>query len=417
MTQSSLLPAIDWPTLLRRAPCFSAAIMDALCEADPEDFAPHVRAVYYFDLFDAQVSNGGVDQYFDNVAAHLPDAMQVPAIIAQNPLFASALPLIEEAHAIWHNVSAAHPEGTENDADEDENWEAYQGLLAPHASRLEAIGEAFFAIHHAIRQDIEADIARDPHRYFAIEEVPGLLGVGVEHVVLTDGAYRLRFEDGFPVGPNMFEHDDGSCDVVWFSRDRTLLQAETPGFGSGRDRNWIHYPSQASGSWTFGFDYLGEGRIVRNDRLSLGLGHHGLHEYFAADGRRESASLYWHGEELCSEHFYPDGTPLLRCKRQGQREHRMRFWPNGAINTESIEDRDGRERYLRCLDREGRDLAPNGTGRLEEMLSLDDGIARWLEGELVGGFLNGPVRRMVRRPDDSEPRETERNFFKNGRAQ
>lgn len=417
----ALLPSIDWPALLRSAPHFSHSIVDALHTSGPDGFAPLVRAVYYFDLFDAQVSNGGVDQYFANVAAHLDDAGAVPGIIAANPVYAPLLPLIEEAHAIWNAVADAYCEEDDDEDEEDED-EDENDLLAPHAERMEAIATAFFAQHHAIRQRLEEDIVRDPHRYFALAPVPGLRGSGVEHVALADGAHRLRFVEGFPIGPNVFENGDGGCkngcDVVWFSPDRTLLQCETAGFGGERSRHWIHYPSQASSSWTTGEDFMsGAPQSVRNDRLALGLGQHGLHEYFSAEGRRESATLHWHGEELCSEHFYPDGAALLRCKRQGHGEHRLRYWPNGALNTESIEERDGRERYLRCLDPEGRDLAPNGTGRLHEMLSLDSAMRQWREGELVGGFLSGPLRRMASHPDGSQPRETERSFYKNGRAQ
>ena len=44
-------------------------------------------------------------------------------------------------------------------------------------------------------------------------------------------------------------------------------------------------------------------------------------------------------------------------------------------------------------------------------------IVQWRAGELVNGFLHGPVRRMACRPDGSGVRETERTFYKNGRAQ
>ena len=415
----ALLPPIDWPALLRSAPYFSRALVDALHASGPEGFAPLVRAVYYFDLFDAQVSNGGVDQYFDNVAAHLDDADAVPGIIAANPVYAPVLPLIEEIHAIWNAVANAYCEEEDDDEDEEEDEDGDENdLLAPHAERMEAIATAFFALHHAIRQRLEEDIVRDPRRYFALAPVPGLRGCGVEHVALADGAQRLRFVDGFPVGPNIFENEDGGSDVVWFSPDRTLLQCETAGFGSERSRHWIHYPSQASSSWTTGENFMsGALQVVRNDRLALGLGHHGLHETFLANGQRESAALHWHGQELCSEHFYPDGSPQLRIAPHAGGKRWLRYWPSGALNTESIEDRDGRDRYLCCLDEHGADLAPGGTGRLVEMLSLDDGMRQWREGELAGGFLHGPVRRMISLPDGSGARETERTFYKNGRAQ
>lgn len=419
MGQGSQLPALDWPTLLRHAPYFGAAVVDALCDADPDDFAPHVRAVYYFDLFDAQVSNGGVDQYFDNVASRLPNAADVPEIIATNPVYAPALSLIEEAHGVWNDVASAYPDDGDDDvedADTEDDWGVYHDRLAAHSTRLEAIGDAFFAIHHTIRRAVEADIISDPRRYFSIADPPGLRGSGIEHVTLADGAHRLRFEDGFPVGPNIFDTADGDCDVVWFSRDRELMQCETSGYGSGRSRHWIHYPSQASGSWSIDVDLGGDEQTIRKDRIALGTGHHGLYEVFTGGGQRETASLHWYGEEMCSEYFYPDGTPLLRCRRGDRGEHRMRFWPNGAINTESIRERDGRERYLRCLDADGHDLAPNGSGRLMEMLSLDAEMCQWLEGELVGGFLNGEVRRMASHPDGSAPRETELKLYTNGRA-
>ena len=44
-------------------------------------------------------------------------------------------------------------------------------------------------------------------------------------------------------------------------------------------------------------------------------------------------------------------------------------------------------------------------------------IVQWREGELVNGFLHGPVLRMACRPDGSGVRETECTFYKHGRAQ
>jgi hypothetical protein len=417
MNKTERLPSTDWPTLLQRAPHFSSVIMDELCDTGPSAFASHLRAIYYFDQFDAQVSNGGVDQYFDNVLAHLSDASRVPEYIAQNAVFARALPLIEEVHAIWNEIATSYLDAIDEDedADDDEEAETVESLLAPYEARLEAIATSFFAIHHEIRQRLEADIVQTPQWYFDIAAVPGLRGKGIEHSVLNEGTCRLRFEDGFPIGPNILESEDGNCDVIWFSRDRTLVRAETGGLFGGRERRWIHFPSMASGSWSFGA--LDNGRSVRKDSQALGLRAHGLNETFNADGRLEHASLHWHGEEVCSEFFYADGTALLRCQRRDKGEHQLRYWPGGTLNTECITDGDRRARYLRCLDADGRDLAPNGTGRLIEMLSLDDGMRQWREGELVNGFLHGPVRRMASLPDGSNARETESTFYKSGRPE
>lgn len=410
------LPSADWTTLLQRAPGFSAVLMDALCNEGPSKFPPHIRAFYYYDLFDAQVSNGGVDQYFSNLALCLRDFARIPEFIAQNPVFERALPLVRQAHAIWDDIAPAYAAAgdEEEDEEEDEGPSAIEALLAPYADRLEAIAKSFFAIHHYIRQALEAEIVRDPHRYFEIEAAPGLRGAGIEHITLDDGASRLRFEDGFPVGPNILEREDGSCDVVRFSRDRQLLQAETTDFLGKRIQHWIHYPSQASGRWSFNF--ADDGRSVRDELRSLWHAH-GLREYFEEDGRLQAASLHWHGEELCSEDFYTDGTVQLRRRRRDDGgQHWLRYWPNGALNTEILEDSEGRFCYLRCLDAEGRDLALNGTGRLHELLSLGDGMRQWREGELLDGYLSGWVLRMASLPDGSKARETERRFFEKGRA-
>lgn len=399
------LPSIDWPSLLQRAPGFSAAIADVLCGDDPATYAPHVRAVHCFDLFDAQVSDGGVDQYFANVASAAEDFANMPALIACNPVFAPALPLIEEVHAIWNGVAADYLA-----ADEEGDPAQCEALLAPHTGRLKAIATA---------RPPPCDPAAPGGRHRA--GAASLLhdradSRGVEHVVLDDGAHRLRFENGFPVGPNTLEHEDGSCDVVWFSRDRTLLHADTAAF-AGRMSHWIHYPSQASGRWIRN-DLLGAGQSARDELRALGLSRsrHGLCENYRADGRPERSSLHWHGEELCSEFFYPDGSVLLRCQRRDEGELRLRYWPNGALNTECIRNHEGRDRYLRCLDPQGNDLAPKGSGRLREMLSLDDGMRQWREGALANGFLHGPVRRMASRPDGSRVRETECTVYDEGRT-
>ncbi|EJE53903.1 hypothetical protein PMI14_01204 [Acidovorax sp. CF316] len=413
------LPAIDWPTLLRRAPFFSAAIIDALCEEMPRGLAPHVRAVFDFDLFDAQVSNGGVDQYFRNVLLERGgDPGRVPASIAHNPALAGALPFVDEVHAIWRTIAPAYTAAAEREDDDegDDGAPDCDAILAPHAERIEALQQRFFAAHHAIRQALEADIVRAPGHYFAMAAVPGLRGRGIEHVVQGGGAHRLRFDDGFPVGPNTLENEDGSCDVVWFSRDRTLVQAETSGWAGNRDRRWIHYPSQASGSWSFNFN--GEGESVRQDSRSLGLTQHGVQEFLRADGRVANSAVYWHGQELRQEFFYPDGGLQLLTERtpEGNERH-QRHWPGGQPHTDSVLQADGRTRYTRCLDAEGRDLAPGGNGRLVELLSLDDGMRQWREGALVAGYLHGPVVRMASHLDGTGARETERRNFDHGQAQ
>lgn len=187
-----------------------------------------------------------------------------------------------------------------------------------------------------------------------------------------------------------------------------------------RNRHFIHYPSQTSSTWTLNADLGGDGK-VRSIRTTNTRWADAATACTKPSPERpaRSASLHWHGEELCSEHFHADGSPPLRIAPHGScgQQRWLRYRPGGALNTESLQERDGRDRYLRCLDEHGTDLAPGGTGRLREVLGQLGEIVQWREGELVNGFLHGPVRRMVCRPDGSGVRETECTFYKNGRAQ
>lgn len=398
----TLRPAIDWPGLLQAAPYFTSAIMDTLSPEQAPEAAPLVRAAYFYDLFDGQVSNGGVMQYFYNLALSTPGFAQVPAFIAQNPHLAQALPFVEAVHAAWAEVAPAVASARDSD-----EWP--EALFSSHRARFEALEKDFYAVNHTISQRLCAAIVQSPHDYFDIAPVPGLPERGVAHIVLKDGTHRLRFEDGFPIGPNLFERGDGDCDVVWFSRDRQLLQTET-GYGGTRTRNWLHYPSQAGGIWRL------KGGKLQSHEGTRALWHkHGLRESMHANGAPKTASLFRDNQSLGDEHFFADGTLQLRHEKRADGEHRSRYWPGGALNTESIYDeKTRRERYLQVRDRDGQPLAPEGTGRLHQFLTIEKGEHRWREGALVDGYLEGPVRWMKAKADGSEATEVSRAVYRQG---
>ena len=402
MTNPPFLPPLTWPALLQTAPYFQSAVSGALTAETLPGAAPLPRAACYFDLFDGEVSNGGVMQYFFNRAFRTPGFEDVPASIAQNPVLSPALPFVAEVHAAWSSVASAVAA-----AHKSEEWP--EELFEAHRERFDALETAYFKIRNEISQRLCADIVQRPHAYFAIEPIPDVPAKGIAHIVLRGGTHRLRFEDGFPIGPNIFDKRDGHCDVVWFSRDRQLLHAET-GFMGSRTRAWIHYPSQASGSWHVAED----GRQTIEATRSL-WERHGLSESFQADGSLEHAGVYRHGTAVWQDlAFDPDGKPRLRIENRPDGEHEIRYWPSGAVNTESITPEGGRERYLRCLDAEGQDLAPGGTGRLYESLARENGRLGWREGNLVGGYLDGVVRWLECAADGSDVQETNRCLYRNG---
>lgn len=402
MSDTAFRPVTTWGQWLASAPYFTSAIMESLDAERAAEAAPLVRAAWYYDLFDGEVSNGGVMQYYYNRALDTPGFDQVPAFVAQNPHLAEALPFVKEVHAAWAVVApaviAAQQKG---------GWP--EELFAAHRERFEALENAFFAVNHRISQRLCAAIVQSPHDYFDIADIPELPARGVAHIVLHNGTQRLRFENGFPVGPNLLEQRNGECDVVWFTRDRRLLLAENA-YAGDRNRSWIHYPSQTSGSWHFQAD----GRASHKASRALWI-RHGLEESMDTDGRREQAAVHLQGEERISEGYFPDGRVQYRREVHGREIRELRWWPNGALNTENVEGRDGRARYLRCLDEHGQELAPAGTGPLREFLGIDEGRHLWREGRLEGGFIEGELRWMSSEPDGSDAHATGKALYRKGR--
>ncbi|MEO0815474.1 MAG: hypothetical protein AAFY60_21625, partial [Myxococcota bacterium] len=68
---SNKRPETSWTEFLSNAPYFTGAIMGAIDDGELSRYNERVRAVFYYDIFDGEVSNGGVMQYFFNQAFHL----------------------------------------------------------------------------------------------------------------------------------------------------------------------------------------------------------------------------------------------------------------------------------------------------------------------------------------------------------
>lgn len=397
------LPAIDWSGFLEAAPYFNSALLDTVSASEAADLPPLPRAAWYWDIFNAEVSNGGISQYLYNQALSLPGFERVPEFIAAHPQLHEAMPFVRAAHEAWAQVAPEFARARESD-----DWP--EDLFQRHEARFEALQTAFFKVNHLIACRVHGAIAQSPHEYFHIEPIAGLAAKGVVHVSVRDGQHRLRFKDGFPVGPNLLEQAKGECDVVWFSDDRGTVECERGGYG-GRNRQFLHFASLSS--VTAGFE-RGRLRALRTEQ-ALWIGH-GLSERFSHAGTLENFDLHLRGEELLNEFFDADGGLKLRIEFTEQGERRLRYWPSGALNVESLEDLDsGIVRYLQCLDPDGGDRAPGGDGELFELIEHSAHRRLWLQGPLVGGVLHGDLLRLETDLKTGRQRELSRTSYQNGR--
>ena len=368
-------PSITWPDLLLSAPYFTTALLEAECAVPPPQWAPLPRAVIFWNMLDGEVSNGGVAQYFYNRALYVPEFDQIPEFIAAHPVLAPHAHFAQTIHAAWSEVAPAVIESRES-----EEWP--EDLFKSLEPKFEALQTAFYAVNHDIAQALNAHLLAHPHEYFDIAPLKGVAEKGVSWVECQNKGYRgkLRFLDGFPVGPNVFERgEEGDCDVVWFTRDRQVMTSHADG-----RRMMIHYPSLRSHEMSFDEDRLEHQESSRSFWYA-----HGLDERYTADGKIESSVFHAHNKELLSERYHTNGQLWLRSESRDGETHCWRYWTNGQLNTYSTrpeEDTFGAEHYLSCLAEDGSDLAPQGTGKFRQCLGDD-----WREGVLVNGLLEGEM--------------------------
>ncbi|MGO1072805.1 DMP19 family protein [Lysobacter sp. CA199] len=397
------LPRIDWSGLLEAAPYFNSALIDAVDPEQAPALPPLPRAAWYWDIFNGEVSNGGFSQYLLNQASSLPGFERVPEFVAEHPQLQDALPFVRVAHRAWEELRPEFEQARLRD-----EWP--EDLFTRHGERFEALQQTFFKINHGIACRMHGAIVQAPHEYFRIEPIAGVPARGVAHVQAREGWHRLRFKDGFPIGPNLLETPDGQCDVVWFSDDRGTVESERGGYGR-HARQWLHFASLTSASMDF---EAGRLRVHQNQRALWE--HHGLSQQLSHEGAVEHLGLHLRGKELLSEFFDRDGGLNLRIEPGEEGKRRLRFWPDGALNVDSIEDEQARvTRYLRCLDRDGTDLAPDGNGRLLELIEENARRRLWLEGALRAGLLDGEVLRMELDFRSGAQREISRTRYLAGR--
>lgn len=269
---TDIKPTITWMDFLAAAPYFTSAF-----EMAYDDFpkaSPLVRAVLYFDVFDGQVCNGGVMQYFFNMAHHLPDFEKAPEYAAQHPALKAALPFMEKAHeafdAVKDEVAAAR---ATNEWPED--------LFSN--SGFDELETEFYAVNHDIRMDVYRAILECPEDYVNIRANP------------SDD--MLVFENGFPVGPNIIKKKNGEQRVVWFTPDRLHLEIDEAGWDKGeRRRYWVDYRTKMCGSRDFK-----NGKLERFKTEKSQWYDHGVSQWFDEDGTIESTTLSLDREEIATQ--------------------------------------------------------------------------------------------------------------------
>jgi Domain of unknown function (DUF4375) len=388
-------PATTWRHLLTQAPYFIGALMDLVDSSTVEQTSDRVKAAWAFDIFLSEIDNGGVTQYLYNQASDTAFFEQVPAYLALLRCATKALPLVREVHDVWEKVRPAVEKARESD-----DWP--EALFKKYAKRFAALETSLHAMSHELSQALSAEIMSQPQDFFAIPTLDGIASTGVSYVVTDDGLTRLRFVDGFPIGPNLFDDKSGNCHMVQFNKDRSVLTSTKPS-----NYDVIHYPSMQSVSLRFAKRSL-ESMATQQAFWT----HHGLRSTFKTDGSLDAQVWSEKGREMLSSwsqangarrytiETFPDGSELRRC-----------YWANGTINTEArSSERYGAAVYSICQNEDGVSLAPEGTGDYFEIGSEEAGDRKWREGKLVKGLLQGEVRWMEEQPDGSISQRTTAKF-------
>ena len=75
--------------------------------------------------------------------------------------------------------------------------------------------------------------------------------------------------------------------------------------------------------------------------------------------------------------FGPKGVNFQRC-----------YFANGQLNAEWV-DEAGEIRYTASFDENGRDLAPQGSGKLRMLVRASEAGEQWREATLVDGRVDG----------------------------
>ncbi len=231
-------PPITWAQFLDAAPYFMELLWRPV---DPlgEEWAELVRAVAFYDIFRGQVENGGVAQYLFNKASHVPHFADAPRIVRRHPLLGDVADLMEEVHSngelVRHFVDAQ--------ANHSEKVMRFirtkKGGREPitYEDKLRSYTEDFdrraWPVNDRAMTQIQHDIVLRPHAYFELSpNVEG--GIQTIEVAGDTGVWRMRFVNGFPIGPNV-QDDEFGGGIFRFTSTRSHLEFDHPRYPSNPD--------------------------------------------------------------------------------------------------------------------------------------------------------------------------------------
>lgn len=390
-------PAITWGQFLDAAPWFVEAMRSEDDCLGPE-WTPLIRAVAFFDVFRGQVQSVGVSQYLFNKADSLPHFDEAPHIVRQHPLLKDVADLMLMVHGdpdmIRHYVEAQHEqidalrdyvetgEGGDQPITYEEKYRAFTDVFDRRAWRIN--DAAFMRIHKAVLEE--------PQLYFDIAPALGVTGQGAEPAVIDgfSGTWEMRLVDGFPIGPNLQRDEFGGIRILRFSSSRMHLDFDHPRFSEGQepDREWIDFSTGVGQQRSF--------RQGHFETIATKLNfftEHGLREYYEPNGQPKYSGVFLNGMKMEMHRRDLEGSPFTISQPSSSGEKLVRrYFGNGQLNFEQIVSNALPFRYTRCLDENGNDLAPNGTGVLREIWTMTDAGPRWRVGQIVDGLLHGEFR-------------------------
>jgi Domain of unknown function (DUF4375) len=367
-------PTIEWHEFLAVAPYFQSLVHDVLDDdTDITSLHPKLRALLYFDIFDGEVSNGGIAQYYYNQAFRLPDFARAPEYIAQNAVFEPIMHIVNAAHAAWADCAAEVEKAVKKD-----EWP--EKLFKKYAPKFDALQTEFYAMNHLVSQAFCAELIQNPHDYFDFKPMEGVAKKGISRVSIHNNTKHFRFENGFPVGPNVFEKKDGSYVFTRFYNNRSCME-----YDNDSRQGLIHYPSKRSISLTF------DGHKLEEFKTDFAFWNdHGVRECYS-NNQLQYSTIIVNKESLSESWFHANGQLSFSVEKQNEGELCKRYWPNGQLNASYLrKDPMTVIRYSQCFAENGDDLMPNGTGEWYELVKENYENKRiWFEGILLDGKIQG----------------------------
>ena len=223
-------PCATWAQFLE-SPSDPISVMWWKDQCFTSDFAPLVRAVAFYDNFEARVSSDGLGAYI-RLGHLLPCFEEAAECVADHPLLAKPAAMIRKVLANADFVGDMNRTSTTTEA------LAMEERHSDFKSEIETSANAMF---RAVRPRLNREVLENLATYVDMERPTGLSGVGVETAEIADRdlKWTIRFVDGFPIGPNTTEPPTR---LVHYSVDHMEVDFDQYG-----ERRWFDFRTGEGG--------------------------------------------------------------------------------------------------------------------------------------------------------------------------